>query len=511
MKEVLKRTGFDFSERSIALKNVLWSRAVQHGVNGGTKVIINALNKINLVTATDEEIIRAIYAESGKIVDSAKGRIDESNYAKRSDGTYGYSEGIRNYYVKFAKENGIYGKSMGYFQSNSMEVQISVWKRLNIDEKNDAIKLIDAINVGILEIQPKESDIINHKSEKIDNKAGRTDSFVGDYNKIKPLGNIDKEHLNIDMKKDADGRHISYEYNDLVRLSYMLLSKGYISKETVNNAEDVKALQRTLYQIGLLGENNISGKFDHETDNAVKVLQKEMGLDGDGKFGEKTLEALGKIVFREYIDKESKTTREFSYINGVPHYRQGSEPVVDNNGKIVDYEASEWSSYKYSVKPLKLYNADKTKQTLAASACGPTSAAMAISKLTGKTVTPDITSIYAMLTGFRSLNAGTAGGFFKSIGEEYGLNVVETKSSKDVQEALRNGYPIVVNVKKGKFTSEGHFHVWADIREKDGDIEVRVLDPNRSAFCSDWHKLEDMLDVNYGHAVNFYIYKNKDE
>ncbi|NLD47068.1 MAG: hypothetical protein GX660_07695, partial [Clostridiaceae bacterium] len=56
---------------------------------------------------------------------------------------------------------------------------------------------------------------------------------------------------------------------------------------------------------------------------------------------------------------------------------------------------------------------------------------------------------------------------------------------------------------------EGHFHVWADIREKNGDIEVRVLDPNKRVFCSDWHKLEDMLDVDYGHAVKFYIYKNK--
>ncbi|QGQ98806.1 peptidoglycan endopeptidase [Paenibacillus psychroresistens] len=131
-KKVLKDTGVDFNKKSEALKNVLWSRAVQHGVGGAPVVIENAFSTLDMLSATDEQIIRAIYAESGKVVNNGKKAIIEKNGVSVKQNM--------DKAIDYAKEQGIYGKYLGYFSGNSTEVQISVWKRLNIDELNDALK-----------------------------------------------------------------------------------------------------------------------------------------------------------------------------------------------------------------------------------------------------------------------------------------------------------------------------------------------------------------------------------
>ncbi|MEN6441068.1 MAG: hypothetical protein ABFD97_21070 [Syntrophobacter sp.] len=45
LKEVTERTGVDISQSSRALKEVLWSTAVQHGPNGAAKIFTKAINK----------------------------------------------------------------------------------------------------------------------------------------------------------------------------------------------------------------------------------------------------------------------------------------------------------------------------------------------------------------------------------------------------------------------------------------------------------------------------------
>ncbi|WP_323958418.1 VgrG-related protein [Brevibacillus composti] len=112
--------GFDVSKRSAALQDVLWSRAVQHGGAGGTRIFKEALKTLDLSTATDEEIIRAVYKESGKVVDSGKKQILSPK----------------------AKKHGIYGKYMKYFSGNSSDVQLGVWERLNIREPEAALKML---------------------------------------------------------------------------------------------------------------------------------------------------------------------------------------------------------------------------------------------------------------------------------------------------------------------------------------------------------------------------------
>lgn len=67
--------GLDFEERSPALRDVLWSTAVQHR-NRTDDIFERALAGRDVTTLTDAEIIRAVYAE--------RGRDDGAAYFRRS-------------------------------------------------------------------------------------------------------------------------------------------------------------------------------------------------------------------------------------------------------------------------------------------------------------------------------------------------------------------------------------------------------------------------------------------
>jgi hypothetical protein len=84
---------FDINNRSNALKNVLWSTAVQHGVNGS----VNVFSKVNL-NGSDKEIINGVYNERQKVNQ--------------------------------------------YFRSSSVDVRKSVYNRFN-RERQDALNMLE--------------------------------------------------------------------------------------------------------------------------------------------------------------------------------------------------------------------------------------------------------------------------------------------------------------------------------------------------------------------------------
>jgi hypothetical protein len=70
--KVLAERGLDVETRSRALQNVIWSTAVQHG--GKTAIVSRAIAPFApLVTNSDEQLIKAIYAERGRT--KADGRL----------------------------------------------------------------------------------------------------------------------------------------------------------------------------------------------------------------------------------------------------------------------------------------------------------------------------------------------------------------------------------------------------------------------------------------------------
>lgn len=60
-------TGLVFAERSRVLRDALWSTAVQHGPRGAVRVWRSALASISPASLTDAAILRAVYAERGRL------------------------------------------------------------------------------------------------------------------------------------------------------------------------------------------------------------------------------------------------------------------------------------------------------------------------------------------------------------------------------------------------------------------------------------------------------------
>jgi hypothetical protein len=138
--------------------------------------------------------------------------------------------------------------------------------------------------------------------------------------------------------------------------------------------------------------------------------------------------------------------------------------------KLVYYsqEDPRWRNIMYS------NHNDKT-QTIGTSACGPTSAAMAVSSLTDKTVLPPSAAAYAVEKGYRTYNDGTAWSFFSSFVKQYGLECVQTGNLNIVKSALASGALVVASMRPGHFTAGGHYILLVGL---DGDM-ISVHDPNQ--------------------------------
>ena len=113
--------GFSMDNYSIALRNVFWSRSVQHGTGGAKEVITSAFNSLGGFANQDEAtLIDAIYAESGA-VGAPRTNVISSDIA-----------------IEFS----ISGSSLAYYSGNSSGVQVGVYQRLRIKEVADAQQML---------------------------------------------------------------------------------------------------------------------------------------------------------------------------------------------------------------------------------------------------------------------------------------------------------------------------------------------------------------------------------
>ena len=121
--------------------------------------------------------------------------------------------------------------------------------------------------------------------------------------------------------------------------------------------------------------------------------------------------------------------------------------------------------------------------TIGGSGCGPTAAAMLIETLTGKTFTPVDACKWSVEHGYKAKGQGTYYGYFAPQFEAFGIkcwqlswtNVYHNPASKvhdQALEYLKQGYYLIALMKKGTWTSGGHFIVvwWADGK-------IRINDP----------------------------------
>lgn len=142
----------------------------------------------------------------------------------------------------------------------------------------------------------------------------------------------------------------------------------------------------------------------------------------------------------------------------------------------------------YSGKIKAFYQNDYTdvaycsgSDTIATSGCGPTSMAIVVSSLLGKTHDPVEMAKYSCQHNFVTPGEGTQWRFFASVGKKFGLKVQhvgkDQKGQDEVLIALNSGKKMVIAATNKKpFTSGGHFIVLTS--HKDG--EVFVQDPNNN-------------------------------
>ena len=142
----------------------------------------------------------------------------------------------------------------------------------------------------------------------------------------------------------------------------------------------------------------------------------------------------------------------------------------------------------YSGKIKAFYQNDYTdvpycsgSATIATSGCGPTSMAIVVSSLLGKTHDPVEIAKYSCQHNFVTPGVGTQWGFFASVGKKFGLKVQQVgkdqKGQDEVLIALNSGKKMVIAATNKKpFTSGGHFIVLTS--HKDG--KVFVQDPNEN-------------------------------
>ena len=131
----------------------------------------------------------------------------------------------------------------------------------------------------------------------------------------------------------------------------------------------------------------------------------------------------------------------------------------------------------------KPYRVTGEQSTIGSAGCGPTCAAMVISTLTGKTVTPVDTCDWSMKHGYKALNQGTYYSYFVPQLKAYGIQCKQMLGSRilnqpnhaiheKVKQYLAQGYYVIALMGPGTWTKGGHFVlVW------DWDSKVRICDP----------------------------------
>ncbi len=116
--------GFDMSNYSIALRNVIWSRAVQHGSGGACEVVEDAVAALGgFANQPESELIDAIYRSSGEV-------------RPRKDGDANWMSG------SLAERYGVSNMVLSWYHGSSGEVQLSVYIRLRVNEVAEAQQML---------------------------------------------------------------------------------------------------------------------------------------------------------------------------------------------------------------------------------------------------------------------------------------------------------------------------------------------------------------------------------
>ncbi len=131
----------------------------------------------------------------------------------------------------------------------------------------------------------------------------------------------------------------------------------------------------------------------------------------------------------------------------------------------------------------KIYGEDNT---IGIYGCGPTTLAMLVSSLTSTKTTPDQMAAWAYDNGYFCKNSGSYHTIIPGGGDQFGLSVtsISDHSPENIINELSSGKVVVVLMKKGHFTSEGHFVILRGITK---NSEILIADSKSlENSCKGW-------------------------
>ena len=147
-------------------------------------------------------------------------------------------------------------------------------------------------------------------------------------------------------------------------------------------------------------------------------------------------------------------------------------------------------------------------QTIQGSGCGPTSAAIALTQVTGQIHDPvEVASVFAA-----NDKVGTAGtyhsAFTETLVKEYDVNVKAVDNMNEVQEALKNPNTAVIAGCSSFFTRGGHLISIVASDSVTGKVYVADPNdkPNKGSNGSGWYDAQMLDDQVFG---TYYIVSNK--
>lgn len=217
---------------------------------------------------------------------------------------------------------------------------------------------------------------------------------------------------------------------------------------------------------------NEIGFNDFEKNTAINIYNSIVSIDVEGNLN-------------IYDDIDLSNLKEYPPGNAsIPYFNQTDK---------------RWGAYSYG------------NSTIFNGGCGPTSLAMVVAGLTGRSdINPKVVADWSVANGHRAEGQGSYWSLMTDGGRNYGLKVeaVSRKNPNKIIEALSKGYPVVVSMGRGHFTNGGHFIVLRGLT-KDG--KILVYDPvsvSRSQKAWDIGIIMNESSTNGGvNGSPFWIFK----
>jgi len=280
----------------------------------------------------------------------------------------------------------------------------------------------------------EDEDIEVSETKEIENEIKESD--VLDYQENKVVGNRIKtpEELLMKIRETAANKS-----TDQIRYTAIL---------SLN--PDYKKIMRDM------------GLSEEEIKNILELHDAQYLLEANPDIKDQIVNIIAKNgVYQKDTDSVALTPPDYSEgLNGEKTFTDGSVPVV-----YYRQTDQRWRKDPYGT------------DTIGDSGCGPTSMAMIITSLTGKTIDPIQMCDWAYKNGYYAQGAGTYGTLMPMAAKEWGLTIedADSKDKEKVIKALRNKKLIVAIMGPGNFTKKGHYIVLRGVTDND---KILVADSN---------------------------------